>query len=245
MKRFGLIGYPLGHSFSKRYFTEKFTKLGLLDHAYELFEIGNIQLFEGLWQEHEDLVGLNVTVPYKEKVLKYVDHLDPSVIKVGAANVIKKTHNALTAYNTDYMAFYQSLTQWLPALQGEALVLGSGGASKAVKAALDDLQIPHRTVSRSLKSGDYTYEQLHEDQKMMSRYTLIINTTPLGTYPAVTECPAIPYAQLGPAHALYDLVYNPAETTCMRLARENGAQVKNGSEMLRLQAEKSWEIWNS
>jgi len=245
MKRFGLIGYPLGHSFSQKYFTQKFRALGLEDHVYEVFEIEQLNLFPALWLKYGDLIGVNITVPHKEAILKYLDQQDASAIKVGAANVIMKKKRKLIGFNTDYLAFKESLQKWMNGFRGEALILGSGGASKAVQAALSDLDIPFNTASRSSRNGDYTYLQLRSNEEIIERFKLIINTTPLGMHPNVKEYPEIPYEKLGSEHFLYDLIYNPTETKFMSLGRKNGAKVKNGLEMLELQAERSWDIWNN
>ena len=245
MKQFGLIGYPLGHSFSQKFFSRKFKTLGLSSHEYKIFQIEHLSLFPELWLTHLDLVGVNVTVPYKEKVLNYVDQQDSSAVKVGAANVILKREGKLIAFNTDYIAFKESLKAWVTTFSGEALVLGTGGASRAVQVALSDLDIPFKTVSRYIRKGVYTYAQVKKNRKIVDRFKLIINTTPLGMYPNIEECPNIPYEQMGSGHLLYDLVYNPSETKFMSSGKTKGAKVKNGLEMLELQAEHSWKIWNS
>lgn len=244
MKRFGLVGYPLGHSYSKGFFQKKFKELGL-DYSYELFEMEYLNAFSALWLQYDDLIGVNVTVPYKEKVLKYLDKQDNSVIKVGAANVVMRQSGKLIGFNTDYMAFKQSLSNWIGSFDGEALILGSGGASKAVQAALSDLKIPFNQVSRKTTSGDYTYQQLHTNPEIIQRFHLIINTTPVGMYPDNESSPDIPYDQLGENHYLYDLVYNPEKTTFLNNGLKKGSQIKNGMEMLEMQAERSWEIWNN
>lgn len=245
MKQFGLIGYPVGHSFSKKYFTEKFENLHLDDHRYELFEMEFLNEFPSLWLTHADLVGVNVTVPHKEEIIKYLDKLDTSAIKVGATNVVCKKNNQLVGFNTDYMAFSESLRKWAGPYNGEALVLGTGGSSKAVQAALDELQIPFNMVSRSRSKGDYTYSELNENKEILDRFRLIINTTPLGMHPNIQNTPPIPFDVLGDGHFLYDLIYNPGETLFLKMGNKRGAKIKNGLEMLELQAEKSWEIWNS
>ncbi|MEM6643925.1 MAG: shikimate dehydrogenase [Bacteroidota bacterium] len=244
MRRFGLVGYPVGHSFSKSFFTEKFERLKLKTHVYELFEMEFLNEFPTLWMRHQDLQGVNVTVPHKEKVLKYLDRLDKSAIKVGAANVIKREGSKLIGYNTDYMAFQETLSTWTGGFDGEALVLGTGGSSKAVQAALDELKIPCSLVSRTRKNGDYTYAQLEENDAIIDRFRLIINTTPVGMHPKIDAMPDLPYSKISEHHFLYDLIYNPDETLFLNEGKERGAQVKNGLEMLELQAEKSWEIWN-
>ncbi|MVM35788.1 shikimate dehydrogenase [Spirosoma sp. HMF4905] len=245
MKRYGLIGFPLTHSFSQRYFTEKFAREGITDSRYDLFDMPDISALADLL-ELPDLQGLNVTIPHKQAVLPYLDRLDISAEKIGAVNVIKlNADGSRTGYNSDYYGFKQSLTDWLAALQRtpanlQALVLGTGGASKAVTVALADLSIPYKFVSRKKTAETLTYEELTE---VITEYPLIINGSPVGTYPRVSEAPALPYSQLTDQHLLYDLVYNPAETQFMKLGHEHGAAVHNGLRMLELQAEKAWEIW--
>lgn len=244
MKRFGLIGFPLGHSYSREFFQEKFKKLGLKNHTYQLIEMEHLKEFPALWLGNSDLIGVNVTVPHKENVLRFLDRQDISAIKVGAANVVIRENGKLVGYNTDYLSFKESVSEWLGPFKGEALILGSGGSSKAVQAALDELKIDCYQVSRAKTKGDYTYDQLSKQPEILKRFHLIVNTTPLGMYPNPDNCPDIPYQQLTKKHFLFDLVYNPEETLFMKKGMENGASVKNGLEMLRLQAEKSWDIWS-
>lgn len=248
MKRFGLIGYPLGHSFSRGYFSEKFEKLGLSEsHRYEVFEMEYLKDFPALWDRNPDLVGINVTVPHKEHVMRFIDRLDGSARKVEAVNVIKREGKHLVGYNSDYFGFKQSLLNYFQVgLKCErALILGVGGAAKAVEAAFVELEIVYDLVSRSKDKGDYTYQDLKNDPSVVKNADIIVNTTPLGTYPNIDTKPDIPYKVLHPEQYLYDLVYNPEETAFIREGRERGAQTKNGLEMLHLQAEKAWEIWNS
>lgn len=247
MRQFGLIGYPLGHSFSKGYFTEKFRKEGITDAAYELFPLRQIDEFPLLLKQQPQLAGLNVTIPYKEQVIPFLTSLHDSAKKVGAVNVIKKEGDALVGYNSDYFGFKNSLQEWMrDALPGQkALVLGTGGAAKAVCAALDDLQVPYKLISRRAGAGTISYDALFQQQSMLEHHRLIINTTPVGMQPAIESCPTIPYDQLNSGHYLYDLVYNPTETLFMKKGAKQGAKTKNGLEMLHLQAEKAWEIWNS
>ena len=245
MKKYGLIGYPVGHSYSQDFFQKKFKKLGLKDHAYDLFEMEFLNEFPALWLKNPTLQGVNVTVPHKEKVIQYLDKLDTSSIKVGAANVIHKQGGKLVGYNTDYMAFRESLVGWVGSFKGEALILGSGGASKAVQAALSDLNIPYNQVSRTSKGGDYTYDQLKSNPNIISRFKLIINSTPLGMFPNNDSLPDLPYKHLAKGCYLYDLIYNPDQTAFMKQGELHGAKTKNGLEMLELQAEKSWDIWRS
>lgn len=244
MKIYGLIGYPLGHSFSKKYFTEKFAEMGIADtHAYELFELPDIQGFPQLIASQPGLSGLNVTIPHKQAVMPFLDGLDASATKVGAVNVIKLGEGGkLIGYNSDYYGFKTSLEGFLPAGKSlKALVLGNGGAAKAVVAALNDLSIPYKVVSRSKLADVLSYEDLPAE---IGNYQLIINSSPVGTYPKSDECPEIPYKLLTAEHYLYDLVYNPVQTLFLQKGEEQGAQTHNGLKMLHLQAEKAWEIWN-
>ncbi len=246
MRKFGLIGFPLKHSFSKRYFTEKFLREGWSDCQYDMFEIDSIQKIEEVLTQHPELVGLNVTIPYKEQVIPYLDELDPGCEAIGAVNTIKVSGNKLIGYNTDYIGFKQSLVDWLPHQTVKALVLGTGGASRAVKQALSDLAIPFLMVSRS-KANDpewVDYQDLVQSPEILETHHLIINTTPLGTFPNTEEMPPVPKDLLTEKHKVYDLVYNPEETLLMRSVRNAGGTAKNGLDMLHLQAEASWEIWN-
>ena len=244
MRQFGLIGRTLSHSFSQTYFTQKFYSLGLTDHQYELFELASINELPELLAAHPDLVGLNVTVPYKESVMVYLDELAPSATRVGAVNVVERTPDGrLRGHNTDYLGFRESLRKFFPTSpEARALVLGTGGASKAVTTALQDLSVPYWLVSRDPLAHGLTYADL--TPQLMAAHPLIINATPLGTFPRTDECPPLPYAALTEQHYLHDLVYNPAETLFMQKGKEAGAQVKNGFEMLCLQAEAAWDIWN-
>lgn len=246
MKKYGLIGFPLTHSFSKRYFSEKFEKEGKTDCQYELYEIPEIEQLPALIASEKNLKGLNVTIPYKEMVIPFLDRLDPSCAAIGAVNCIKIGSNELVGFNTDYFGFKQSLLNWLNNDKPKALVLGTGGASKAVGQVLKDLGMEFLKISRNVKAPGHvlTYEQLHADKRIMEDHLLIINTTPVGTYPNVDSMPAIPVDCLGKQHRVYDLVYNPEETLLMRTASNKGAITKNGMEMLHLQAEAAWDIWN-
>ena len=247
MTRYGLIGFPLTHSFSQRYFTQKFARESIADCRYDLFEMANLDTLPDLLSM-PDLRGLNVTIPYKQAVLPYLDRLDASAEKIGAVNVIKiVADGSRTGYNSDYYGFRQSLTDWLNVLNRpikdlKALVLGTGGASKAVTVALADLGIAYTFVSRRKTAGGLTYADV---TNVLADYQLIINASPVGTYPDVKEAPALPYDHLTASHLLYDLVYNPAETTFMQLGLARGASTHNGLRMLELQAEKAWEIWQS
>ncbi|MEM8893415.1 MAG: shikimate dehydrogenase [Bacteroidota bacterium] len=245
MRRFGLIGKTLKHSFSQRYFSGKFSTENIKGCQYDLFELSNIAEFPKLLQNIPELVGLNVTLPYKNEVTQFLSGLDRSAEKVEAVNVIKVEGDKLIGFNSDYFGFMNSLENWLNGAVKKALVLGTGGSSKAVKVALDDLDISYQSVSRNSKADCLTYQQLNEDCKLLEDIQLIVNTTPLGMYPNVDDMADIPFDRLTKKHFVYDLVYNPAETKLMSVAKSKGAQVKNGLEMLELQAEKSWEIWNS
>lgn len=243
--RFGLIGFPLSHSFSKRYFTGKFEEAGISDtHQYDLFEIEDIRALPGIIAETEGLKGLNVTIPHKRNVLPYLSEIDPAARRIGAVNVIKVgNEKQLKGYNSDYYGFRRSLEEFLDGnTPGNALVLGNGGASRAIRVALDDMNIPYRLVSRSAGDDRISYETAN---MWLENHTLIINCTPLGTYPAVDTAPGLNYDLIGPDHFLYDLVYNPEETLFMKKGKAQGARTINGYQMLVYQAEKSWEIWNS
>lgn len=246
MKNFGLIGKTLKHSFSKKYFTEKFAKENIPDVAYELYELENIGKIADVFAVPH-LVGFNITIPYKEEIKPFLDELDESAKKVGAVNVVKIQKNGKkTGYNSDYYGFKASLQQWANlSLVKKALILGTGGASKAIIAALKNLGILTKVVSRSPNKSDLTYADLKQNPELMQSHSLIINCTPLGTFPDVDSKPDLEYDLLTKSHYLYDLVYNPETTAFMQEGIKRGAKVKNGHEMLILQAEKSWEIWNS
>jgi len=243
---YGLIGYPLKHSFSKKYFTEKFRAEQIEDASYQQFEIDDIDKVREVFRT-QGLQGINVTIPYKQAIIQYLDDLDHSAKNVGAVNVIKLLKDGRKiGYNSDYYGFKLSLERWadLPSIQ-RAFILGSGGASKAVQAVLQDLNIPFQIVSRSTGKGDITYEEINNNKTAYEQHQLIINATPLGTFPDITARPDLCYEWLSGKHYLYDLVYNPEVTQFMQDGQAYGAHVKNGHEMLVLQAEKSWEIWNN
>lgn len=247
MQKYGLIGYPLTHSFSIGYFNEKFQSENI-DAEYVNFEIPDICDFMEVIEENPDLCGLNVTIPYKEQVIPYLDELDKDAAKIGAVNVIKiiRQHKGkvkLVGYNSDIIGFTKSIEPLLQPHHTRALILGTGGASKAVFHGLDNLGIKSTFVSRTKKSNDIlTYQELTPE--IMQENTVIVNCTPVGMYPKVDFCPNIPYELLTPKHLLYDLLYNPNETLFMKKGTEQGATVKNGLEMLLLQAFAAWEIWN-
>lgn len=242
MRLFGLIGHPLTHSFSKKYFTDKFEKEGLADCRYELFPIENIGALKDILA-YPDLCGLNVTIPYKEQVLSFLHETDELVRQIKACNCIHIGNGTLKGYNTDATGFEQSLQEKLQPHHTAALILGTGGAAKAIEFVLRKLGIAYQYVSRKPSAGHYSYEQLTTG--IMTTHPLIINTTPLGMYPAVAVAPPIPYEALTPAHYLFDLVYNPEKTLFLQKGEEKGAAIKNGQDMLVIQAEESWRIWNS
>lgn len=237
---YGLIGYPLGHSFSQKYFTEKFGNEGI-DALYKNFPIEDITQLPALLDKYPQLSGFNVTIPYKEKVMQYLDEVSGEAIEIGAVNCVKITDGKLIGYNTDAFGFESSLLEFLGDPSPKALILGSGGASKAVRYVLKRLGVSYLIVSRNAQPGQIPYPDI--DEKLLAEYHLIINTTPLGTYPEVDSAPSLPYECLSESHLLYDLVYNPAETKFMRLGGERGAKMMNGWNMLIGQAERAWEIW--
>jgi len=246
MRTFGLLGRSLAHSFSQAYFSQKFDRLGLSDCHYELFELAEPSELPQLLASQPDLAGLNVTIPYKEQVWPYLTRVAPSAALVGAVNVIEfAADGSLIGHNTDYIGFRDSLRKFYPvsAPNRRALVLGTGGAAKAVAVALRELEIPHWLVSRDANSAGLTYAELTPE--LLAAHSLLINTTPLGTYPNVEECPLLPYAALTPQHYLFDLVYNPRETLFLQRGHAAGAHVQNGFEMLELQAEAAWAIWTN
>lgn len=244
MRKFGLIGYPLGHSFSKKYFTAKFEKEGIEGCQFDLYEIPKIEDFKAVLEENPTLEGMAVTIPYKQQVIPFLDQLDSACEEIGAVNCIKIKDQTLTGYNTDYIGFKHSLELWIGDARPNALVLGTGGASKAVKQALKDLGINFLSVSRTKDSQSISYQDLENDPKILKSHSLIVNCTPLGTYPKVEGIPAIPLEQMGPEILVYDLVYNPAETSLMKACIQAGGRAKNGQDMLELQAEAAWKIWN-
>lgn len=248
MDLYGLIGYPLGHSFSARFFEEKFRLEGIVA-SYRNFELPDIGDIMELLAEYPELKGFNVTIPYKQQVIPYLTTLSPQAKAIGAVNTVKLVHDtegnvtALEGYNTDAPAFARTLAPLLPLEAISALVLGTGGASKAVCAALDALGISYQLVSRTPAEGLLTYQEL--TPSLIANNKLIVNTTPLGMTPKTDNCPPIPYEALTPAHICYDLIYNPEQTLFMTRAAEMGATVKNGLDMLHLQAILAWHIWQN
>ena len=242
MQLYGLIGYPLGHSFSQRYFTDKFAAAGIADCAYRNFPIETIEGVETVLQT-PGLRGFNVTIPYKQAIVPYLSGLSDEARAIGAVNCVKMTPEGLTGDNTDAYGFRRSLLNLLGNVRPEkALVLGTGGASKAVKYVLEQLGIAFDAVSRDGKNGAYTYGDLSEE--IVRAHRLIVNATPLGTFPNAEGCPVLPYEALGAGHFLFDLVYNPAVTEFLKRGAAQGAATRNGYDMLVGQAEKAWEIWN-
>ena len=242
MRTFGLLGKNIDYSFSRKYFSEKFSNENL-DAQYLNFDIPAIEEFPEIIRDN-NISGLNVTIPYKEKIIPFLDQLDPHAEKIKAVNTIKfEKDGSLTGYNTDYWGFLNSLKPYLLPHHDRALILGTGGASKAIAYALNLLKIDYKFVSRSAKENQFSYSSL--DENILNEYNLIINCTPLGTFPKVENYPEIPVKFISEKHLVFDLIYNPSETTLMKLSAENGAKTLNGLQMLQLQADKAWEIWNT
>lgn len=246
MDKYGLIGYPLGHSFSIGYFNEKFQN-ECIDATYENFEIPSIENLTEILDSNPELKGLNVTIPYKEKVISYLDSISPEARAIGAVNVIKVNHKGnkteLKGYNSDVIGFTQSIEPLLERYHKKALVLGTGGASKAIIFSLKSLGIETLTVSRYERHGCVRYEDITPE--MIKEYNVIVNCTPCGMYPQTDDCPNLPYEAMNSHTLLYDLIYNPDETLFLKKGKAQGATVKNGLEMLLLQAFASWNFWNS
>lgn len=242
MRKYGLIGYPLSHSFSPAYFQEKFTKENVRGCSYTAYPITSIDQLPELI-ERESVAGLNVTIPYKKHVIQYLDHLAPAVKETGACNCIKIVDGKLTGYNTDVVGFERALSTHLSSVHTNALILGTGGSAAAVSYVLRKLGIRYSFASRSRENGALSYQDL--DKAIIQEHKLIINTTPLGMFPNVDRFPDIPYQYLSAHHYLFDLIYNPEETLFLKKGQVRGAIVKNGAEMLAIQAEESWRIWNS
>lgn len=242
MSLYGLLGKTLKHSFSKNFFTEKFAKEGLSTHRYENFELEHIGQLESLLQEHPDLKGLNVTIPYKEAVLPFLHYRNEVVTAIGACNCIKIVNGQLQGYNTDVVGFRDSLVKRLQPRHTKALVLGTGGAAKAVLYVLEQLGIAAQLVSRTQSESTLPYDAM--TPALVSEYLLVINTSPVGMYPHVNEAPHLPYDALTPQHLLFDLIYNPEQTLFLKHGADRGAQTANGYEMLVGQALESWRIWN-
>ena len=244
MEKYGLIGYPLGHSFSKNYFNEKFENEGI-SAKYINFEIPNIQNLPEVIESNPELQGFNVTSPYKEKVISYLDSVSPEARAIGAVNVVKVTHKGnkvvLKGYNSDVIGFTRSIEPMLEPCHKKALILGTGGASKAINYGLKSLGLETLFVSRFERENTIQYEKITPE--IIKEYNVIVNCTPVGMYPHADECPLLPYEAMDTHTLLYDLIYNPDQTLFMRKGAEHGATVKNGLEMLLLQAFASWEFW--
>lgn len=245
MKKFGIIGHPLGHSFSPSYFNEKFQNEGI-DAVYEKYDLPVITDLQAIIDYTQDLCGFNVTIPYKEKVMSYLDIVSPEARSIGAVNVVKVINKDgkkyLEGYNSDLIGFMRSIRPLIEPHHKKALVLGTGGASKAIIYGLHRLGIETLLVSRYQKDNTIQYEQI--DKTVLEEYTVIVNCTPCGMAPHFDECPPLPYENITPKHLMFDLIYNPDETLFLKKGREQGAITKNGLEMLLLQAEGAWEIWN-
>jgi len=239
-RQFGIIGYPLSHSFSPAYFTKKFAEENI-SAAYTAFPLSSITNYPALLQLYTGLEGLSVTIPYKEAIIPCLDSLDDTAKEIGSVNCIALKNGISKGYNTDAPGFQMSLAPLLQSHHTHALILGTGGASRAVAYVLTQLGIAFQKVSRVKTKGDLTYEEL--TPSIIQRHTLIINTTPLGMYPHTAAAPPLPYDHLTPQHLLYDLIYNPEETMFLTLGKAQGSVIKNGHEMLLLQAEASWAIW--
>ncbi len=243
MRLFGLIGYPLSHSFSKGFFTKKFAEEGI-GARYENYPLPSIDAFPDLLKAEPLLEGINVTIPYKESVIQYLDEVSPAVNEIGACNCIRRVNGRLIGYNTDIIGFEKSFCKKLQALHRPALVLGTGGASKAVQWVLQQLRVPFTVISRKSDAarGILSYDELTREQQASSRCW--INTTPLGMLPDTESRPPMDYSVLGPSHYLYDLVYNPSLTAFLAEGKQRGAVVENGQDMLEIQAVAGWEVWN-
>jgi len=239
---FGLIGKNISYSFSRGYFKNKFEKMGLTNHSYQNFDLDNISDFPTIFKTTSNIQGLNVTIPYKVEVMQFLDNIDKAAKKIGAVNTIKIDKNGLTGFNTDAYGFQKSLEPYLKNHHRKALILGTGGASKAIAFVLDELEIEFSFVSRSGKNNGLTYTELTDE--IIAEHTLIINCSPVGTFPNIEEKPAISYEKIGKQHLLFDLIYNPKETAFLSAGKANGATICNGHRMLEFQAEKSWEIWH-
>jgi shikimate dehydrogenase len=248
MKTFGLVGYPLGHSFSKKFFTEKFENEGLTDHQYINFEIDSIARFASIFDQYDNIAGLNCTIPYKQQIMTFLNEIDDEARQVGAVNTVKIMNTPqgmrLKGFNTDIIGFERSIKPMLGPQHKKALILGTGGASKAVKHVLSKLGIAYvsASIENELFENEIRYEAI--DEAFIKDHLVIVNATPLGTFPHNDTCPQIPYNAITENHVLFDLVYNPDVTLFMQKGAEKGAKTKNGLEMLHGQALAAWEIWN-
>lgn len=241
--KYGLVGKNISYSFSEKYFVEKFKQLGLTGYSYKNFDLAQIEDFQDLILQNKNLKGLNVTIPYKEAVLPYLHTLDKKAKRIGAVNTIKFTKKGLKGYNTDIYGFKKSIQPLLKKHHNSALILGTGGASKAVAFVFDELRIKFKFVSRNPDKNQFGYGDLNE--KILKKYSILINCTPLGTFPRIDEKPPIPYQLITEKHLLFDLIYNPKKSVFLQEGEKQRASICNGLRMLELQAEKAWEIWNS
>lgn len=248
MKQFGLIGYPLGHSYSKDLFTKKFNELNLTDYSYDLFPVMSINRVVPILEQNPDLKGFNVTIPHKQTIIPFLNEVTPVAKKIFAVNTVNITIKNgslwLTGYNTDYIGFKESIKPMLQEHHKRALILGTGGSSKAVAFALDEMGIEYLFVSRSSNMAQ-TIQYSEINESVLSMFSIIVNTTPVGMEPNIDEKPDIPYELLSKNHIVYDLIYNPEETEFLKHAKMAGSQTKNGVEMLELQAEEAWKIWQN
>lgn len=246
MKKLGLIGYPLGHSFSKKYYLNKFEKEGIADINYDLYPVEDLNDFRSIYENDQQFSGFNVTIPHKRNVMELLDELSDEATAINAVNCVtiqrENGKTRLKGFNTDAYGFEHSLHPLLTEKHQTALVFGNGGAAQAVYYSLKKLNISYQIVSRNKDTGDLTYDELNE--KIIAENKLLINCSPVGTFPDTDQCPQIPYDGIGDEHLLYDLIYNPEETLFLKKGRERGAAIKNGHEMLILQAERNWAIWN-
>jgi shikimate dehydrogenase len=246
MRKFGLIGYPLGHSFSKKYFSEKFQRENISDCSYENYPISNINLVNELVENEPDLCGFNVTIPYKSDIISFLSAVDDEAQEIGAVNVVKILRRngkpALTGYNSDVTGIRVSLQKYIDGKRNNAIILGTGGSSKAVAYVLRKWGLKVTIVSRSLKNGTISYDQLNAGP--LANAHIIVNTSPLGMFPDIDSCPGLRYDLLNSGQVLFDLVYNPELTKFLRMGREYGCTLVSGIDMLHAQAEKAWEIWN-
>lgn len=241
--RYGLIGRNISYSFSKGYFTKKFEELGLDTHSYENFDIDTLEEFPAIMNEQSHIKGFNVTIPYKEKIIPFLTKIDIEAKAIGAVNTIKVVKGQTIGYNTDAYGFYNSIAPYLEEHHKNALVFGTGGASKAISYVLQKLGIHYTFVSRNPVEGQLNYSDLNLE--LMQKNTLLINCTPLGTHPNTANKPDVPYKNITDKHLLFDLIYNPGKTAFLLEGELQGAKICNGAKMLEFQAEKSWEIWNS
>jgi shikimate dehydrogenase len=248
MKTFGLIGHRLGYSFSRNFFTEKFAAENRSDHEYVNFELDSIQEFPGVFEQGKDICGLNCTIPYKQQIMQFLDEIDPEAAEIGAVNTVKinwkNSRRILKGFNTDLYGFENSLRPMLEEKHQKALILGTGGASKAIKYALNKLKIEYLSASieEPLFENEIRYHQINDE--LLKEFLIIIHATPIGTFPNIDNCPDIPYQSITSNHVLFDLVYNPEDTLFLKKGKVQGAKTKNGLEMLHLQALRAWEIWN-